>query len=252
MTVPVQDMVRRQADDRVDLATQIVSMAANKDIDVAKLQALVQMQRDHDLIRAKAEFHAAMSRAQKAMRRVEADATNPQTQSRYASYAQLDRELRPIYTAEGFGLSFNTADCPKENWIRVTCTIAHEGGYDQEYHVDMPADGKGAKGGDVMTLTHAVGAGLSYGMRYLLKMIFNVAVGEDDDDGNAPAAPVTDPPGFADWATDLEIVGAEQGLAPLRAAWTKSRAEFREHMTAHYLKQWEALKTRAAKVQVKP
>jgi hypothetical protein len=35
-----------------------------------------------------------------------------------------------------------------------------------------------------MTKTHATGAATSYGMRYLLKMIFNVAVGEDDDDGN--------------------------------------------------------------------
>jgi hypothetical protein len=49
----------------------------------------------------------------------------------------------------------------------------------------MPADGKGAKGGDVMTKTHAAGSAMSYGMRYLLKMIFNVAVGEDDDDGQA-------------------------------------------------------------------
>ena len=48
----------------------------------------------------------------------------------------------------------------------------------------MPSDGKGAKGGDVMTKTHATGAAMSYGMRYLLKFIFNVAVGEDDTDGN--------------------------------------------------------------------
>ena len=36
-----------------------------------------------------------------------------------------------------------------------------------------------------MTKTHATGAAASYGSRYLLKGIFNVAVGEDDDDGNA-------------------------------------------------------------------
>jgi hypothetical protein len=48
----------------------------------------------------------------------------------------------------------------------------------------MPSDGKGAKGGDVMTKTHATGAASQYGMRYLLKMIFNVAIGEDDNDGN--------------------------------------------------------------------
>ncbi len=50
----------------------------------------------------------------------------------------------------------------------------------------MPADGKGAKGGDVMTKTHATGAAASYGARYLLKGIFNIAVGDDDRDGNAP------------------------------------------------------------------
>ena len=36
-----------------------------------------------------------------------------------------------------------------------------------------------------MTKTHAFGSGTSYGMRYLLKMIFNIAIGEEDDDGNA-------------------------------------------------------------------
>ena len=42
-----------------------------------------------------------------------------------------------------------------------------------------------------MTKTHATGSAMTYGQRYLLKMIFNIAVGEDDDgngagDTNAP------------------------------------------------------------------
>jgi hypothetical protein len=48
----------------------------------------------------------------------------------------------------------------------------------------MPADGKGAKGGDVMTKTHATGAALTYGRRYALLMAFNLVVGEPDNDGN--------------------------------------------------------------------
>jgi hypothetical protein len=35
----------------------------------------------------------------------------------------------------------------------------------------MPGDGKGAKGGDVMTKTHATGAALSYGQRYLAECV---------------------------------------------------------------------------------
>ena len=60
------------------------------------------------------------------------------------------------------------------------------GGYTRRYHIDMPADGKGAKGGDVMTRTHATGSAVSYGKRYLLIMIFNLTMGgEYEDDGNA-------------------------------------------------------------------
>ena len=38
-----------------------------------------------------------------------------------------------------------------------------------------------------MTKTHASGSAITYGMRYLLKMIFNISVGESEDDGNAAA-----------------------------------------------------------------
>jgi len=58
----------------------------------------------------------------------------------------------------------------------------------------MPADGKGAKGGDVMTKTHAAGAAGSYGARYLIKGIFNVAVGDDGLDGNEVRGRAPEPP----------------------------------------------------------
>ena len=129
-------------------------------------------------------FNDKMAKTQARMRPVATDANNPQTRSRYASYAALDRALRPIYTEDGFALSFNTGDGAPENHIRVLCDVTNCG-HTRRYKIDMPADGKGAKGGDVMTKTHATGSAASYGMRYLLKMIFNVAVGEADDDGNA-------------------------------------------------------------------
>jgi hypothetical protein len=130
------------------------------------------------------EFNEKMARAQAKMRPVAADADNKQTRSKYATYAALDRALRPIYTEEGFAPSFNTLPDAPENHVRVVCDLTNCG-HTRRYQLDMPADGKGAKGGDVMTKTHATGSAVSYGMRYLLKMMFNVAVGEADDDGNA-------------------------------------------------------------------
>src|SRR5262245_66125437 len=72
--------------------------------------------------------------------------------------------------------------------IRLVATLRHNKGYSKSYHLDQPADGKGAKGGDVMTRTHATGSALTYGQRNLTKMIFNIAVSKDDD-GNAASKP---------------------------------------------------------------
>jgi len=163
---------------------QVIERAAsNPAVDIDKMERLLAMQERILTRNAEANFNDAMSACQSAMTRISADASNPQTRSKYASYANLDRHLRPIYTNHGLSLSFGTKDAPAPEVVRVVCIVA-KGGFSREYQIDMPADGKGAKGGDVMTKTHATGSGVSYGMRYLLKMIFNVAVGEDDNDGN--------------------------------------------------------------------
>lgn len=134
---------------------------------------------------AEDQFDAAMSAAQAEMGRINQDASNPQTKSRYASYAALDRAVRPIYTRHGFGVTWDTGEKPGENMIRIEALVSGTG-HRRRYHIDMPADGIGAKGGAVMTRTHAAGSAITYGRRYLLAMIFNLAIGEDDDGNRAP------------------------------------------------------------------
>jgi hypothetical protein len=166
---------------------QIIERAArDPNVDVDKMERLYAMQERALSRHAEQAFNEAMKAAQAEMRAIAADANNPQTKSKYATYAKLDSILRPIYTRHGFSVSFDEDDSPKAEHIRVLAYVAHEAGFTRTYRKDMPADGKGAKGGDVMTKTHAAGAAASYGMRYLLKGIFNVAVGEEDADGNAP------------------------------------------------------------------
>lgn len=159
--------------------------AIDPNIDIEKMERLLSMHERLVSVDAKKAYATAMSEAQSRMRTVGVDASNPQTRSRYASYAKLDHALRPIYTENGFALSFNSSPDIREDWVTVVCMVSHKGGHTENFTLPMPADGKGAKGGDVMTKTHATGSAMSYGMRYLLKMIFNVAVGEEDDDGNS-------------------------------------------------------------------
>lgn len=164
---------------------EMLNTAVQRGADIGTIERLVALQERMMARDAEMQFNAALNRAQAAMGPVSADMTNPQTKSKYASYNALDKKLRPIYLKEGFSLSFDTSEA-KPGMVSVICHVSHSAGHTRTYRApDMPADGKGAKGGDVMTLTHATGAAMSYGQRYLLKFIFNVAIGEDDTDGNA-------------------------------------------------------------------
>lgn len=176
------------AADGASLMAIISRAASDPNTDIEKLERLMGLYERISGRQAEQSFNEGMNGAQADLRAVAADANNPQTKSKYASYPALDRAVRPVYAQHGFSLSFDTGDGAPPEHIRVLCHVAHTGGHTRTYHVDMPADGKGAKGGDVMTKTHAAGAAMSYGQRYLLKLIFNIAVG-DDRDGNAPDFP---------------------------------------------------------------
>ena len=178
------------AQDNGNILSVIARAAADPNVDIDKLERLLEMQERVIAREAESQFSKAMNAAQAEMRPIAANASNPQTKSRYATYDKLDRVLRPIYTSHGFSLSFDEGDSPKPEHVRVVCYVSHTGGHTRTYHRDMPADGKGAKGGDVMTKTHAAGAAGSYGARYLLKGVFNIAVGDEDSDGNGPVEPV--------------------------------------------------------------
>jgi len=179
----MSENIPQPASESAALIHLIERLARDPAADLDKMQKLLEMRERIVAQEALTRFNDAMSAAQSEMTRVSADSSNPQTRSRYASFAAIDRALRPIYTKHGFNISFDTGDEAPENCVRVLAFVA-AGGHNRTYHLDMPADGKGARGNDVMTKTHATMSAITYARRGLLKMIFNIAEG-DDDDGNA-------------------------------------------------------------------
>lgn len=165
----------------VDMA--MISLAIEKGAGIETIERLVALQEKLLDRQAEIEFNAALNQVQKEITRVAPDLMNKQTNSKYASYAAIDHEIRPIYTRLGMSVSFTEEDCPKAEHVRIVAYVT-KGAYTRKYRKDMPADGKGAKGGDVMTKTHAAAAADSYAKRYLIKDIFNIAIGEEDRDGN--------------------------------------------------------------------
>lgn len=168
------------------LLETITRVAADPKSDIEKMRGLLLLRKELQQEQAERDFNAALMQAQCEMEPIRADALNTQTRSRYATYAALDRGARAIYTRHGFALTFNTVPGKTDTMLTIQCDVIHGAGFSRRYEIDMPADGKGAKGGDVMTRTHATSSAVSYGRRNLLCMIFNLAI-DKDDDGNKAA-----------------------------------------------------------------
>jgi hypothetical protein len=173
---------RRAASPPSNIIDVIADAARDPDVDPAKMLALWDLHERAEKNIDRREFNAAMSRVQGAISQVATDAANPSTSSKYASYAALDAALRPYYTAEGFSVSYDSEVI--EGGLMVTCIVSR-GSWETRHHAPIPVSTQGAKGGQVMTATHAAGSGLSYGKRYSLAMAFSVAVARDDDGNRA-------------------------------------------------------------------
>ncbi|UPK03146.1 ERF family protein [Bradyrhizobium sp. 170] len=165
-----------------DYHSVIERAAMDPNFDVDKLERLVAMQEASQQRSADQQFNEALSKAEAEMSTISTNANNPQTRSRYATFARLDGEIRPIYTSHGFGIQFNTEPTGEPNMIRVVGMLSN-GMIQRRFQVDMPIVTQGLRGQDMMTRTHATISAISYGKRALEIMMFNLAIG-DDDDGN--------------------------------------------------------------------
>lgn len=133
-------------------------------------------------------FNAALKRIQKQLKAVPKRGWNPDTKSPYALAADVDAAINHLLDAENMTLSFAPAVSDKPDEVLIVGTLSL-GAFSKTYPLPMPADGKGAKGGGVMSRTHATGSAITYGKRYLKDMIFNLSFEDPrarklDDDGN--------------------------------------------------------------------
>src|SRR5262245_54472504 len=174
------ELPAEQLTDTGAIIRAITALSRDPQLNIQNMQYLLDTRRM--LMREEAEqaYNEAMARAQAQMRPIAKNCENPQTKSQYASYTALDNAMRPIYSGEGFALTFDTDQAPNPNDILVVLDVTH-GRFTKRYSIPMPCDGKGPRGNDVMSRTHAVGSAVTYGRRYLLCCAFNIVTGQDDD-----------------------------------------------------------------------
>lgn len=138
---------------------------------------------------AEIDFNQAMTRLQKVLPIIHQKSEikhGDKLIAKYAKYDEIDKIIRPLYSAEGFSLSFNSKSV--DNHIIYYGTVAHESGHFRTAEMILPADT-----GPGRNAVQAQGSTLSYAKRYLVMMLLNlVTTGEDDDGAASGSSTVTD------------------------------------------------------------
>lgn len=163
----------------------------------AVMRLLVEQQRRVQL----QAFNLDMNLMQEELQQIPRDKSNPVFHSKYATYEQLDRIARPIYTKYGFSIRFGTAPASQEGWVQITCTISHRNGFFEQHSLEGPISTEGSQGRRAgATPIQALGSAVTYLKRYLLSMVLNLVTSSetaDDNDGNRPPPPPQNTP--PDW-----------------------------------------------------
>ena len=188
------------------------------------------------------EIAAAIAKAQGQIKGASTDANNPFFKSKYADLASVWDACRGALSANGLAVIQSPGAIGTS--VSVDTLLTHSSGQWIAGTVSVTAR---------EDTPQAIGSAITYLRRYALQSFAGVAPEAEDDDGNAASAksntakvtPVA-PKGYVDWP-DLDAV-ADEGINALQAAWKKSKAEYRAHLTDTNNAGWDSIKAKAAQV----
>lgn len=170
----------------VTMLAVVARAAADPGVDVAKMEALLRIQRELMADQARAEFNTAFARLSAKLPRVKKNGTVELGSGKgsypFAKWEDIDRIIRPMLAEEGFGgLTFESA--PRQGdggGLIVTGTLLHSNGHSRSASIPLPLDS-----GPGRNNLQAMGSTLSYGKRYAAEMLLNIVREGEDDDGVA-------------------------------------------------------------------
>lgn len=174
--------VSTEVQEQTGMVAMIERLALSPDVDVAKLEKLLELQERILNRNSEAAFNDAMRLVQAEMPKIKRNKKNAQTGSLYADLEAVTNAAVPIYTKHGFSLSFSQTDCPTDGKMRIICYCSNSG-HTRQYQYDASLDMVGLKGNPNKTAIQSEGSTFSYGQRYLTKLIFNITLTDEDNDG---------------------------------------------------------------------
>lgn len=229
------------------LATVIERLAANPQVDVAKLEKIIELQERILKHQAKAAFDAAFADMQGEIPVISEKGqiiVNGQLRSKYATNEDIQEAVKPILQKHGFALRF------RHEWydgkLKVVGILSHRTGHSEQDEFLTGADASGQKN-DIQ----AIGSARSYGQRYCTTALLNIATrNQPDDDGQKAGRKEAPPDGYQQWADDMAAV-ADEGMDRFREAWAKSKPQFQLYAAKHDKDAMAKVRKRAESVTAK-
>lgn len=170
------------AQDQQQFMTLIERMATNKDVDVVKLNALLDM-KDRMLTKhAEIEANEAFARVLKNMPRIKKSGMIEYNKPGikpipYGKWEDIIDAIRPIYEAENFTLAFDSEQ-REGGGITSIAILTHANGHIIKSRFSVPLDTSGGKQN-----VQGMGSSSSFANRYATRNMFNLVFEGEDDDG---------------------------------------------------------------------
>lgn len=177
--------VRAQDNEAGALMTIIERISTMPDLDLDRVERLFDMHQKMLDRQQEQLFNQAMAQAQSEIEGVVVNKRNNHTHSKYANIEAIHAEAKPIWTKHGFSVLTRSGSSDVQGHIRLYTEVRHSGGHKVTYEDDWPLDTVGAKGNSNKTAIQGKGSTITYARRYTELMIFDIAIKDEDNDGNA-------------------------------------------------------------------
>jgi hypothetical protein len=173
--VPETALVKIKPDVMIAMLERVIAMP---DLDVAKLQALLELKERYDANEAKKSFVEAMNRFKK----------NPpeiirNRDGEHHKYSTLDVVCKAVMTAlseQGISHRWEYKQTGAE-WIEVSCILTHEAGHSERTTMGGPPDSVGPKGSVTKNHIQALASTRTYLERYTLLGAVGLESANDTD-----------------------------------------------------------------------
>jgi len=174
--------------------------AMNPDVDIEKMERLLQMQERIMAVQAKAEHAAAKTDALAVMPAIPKRGRGHNDMP-FAMLNDIINITRPVLAEHGLSLGFDVR--VEDARIVVTAKLTHRNGHEESTSLPLPFDTSGSK-----NAVQAIGSSQTYGQRYTAQALLGLSLGDDtDDDGRSGGAKTVSPEEFINLRDMLETLG---------------------------------------------